>query len=56
MCVWWFLLILGYLDSEYDKCYCDGCSEKRGDEEAKLQGRPAEIYAIPRRWYKLGLK
>ncbi len=46
----------GYVDDKYDKCYCDGCSRSRGDLEVKPQGRPAQLYSMPRGWFKLGLK
>lgn len=50
-------LFLGYIDSQYNKCYCPSCSISRGDPKFRVQGDPSpKIYSIPHGWLKLGLK
>lgn len=43
-----------HLDPEGDHCFCDQCCVRRKDQDTYERG--GKIYAIPRGWYRIGLK
>ena len=50
------VLIEGYLNGEFNRCYCESCHKIRGDEPLGQCGDPPREYSTPFGWSKFGLR
>eukprot|EP00927_Polykrikos_kofoidii_P012796 TRINITY_DN15540_c0_g1_i6.p1 TRINITY_DN15540_c0_g1~~TRINITY_DN15540_c0_g1_i6.p1 ORF type:complete len:820 (+),score=84.40 TRINITY_DN15540_c0_g1_i6:141-2600(+) len=45
-----------YLDSQFDRCFCDDCFMVREEPDVYWRGQPSYPYVPPQGWCRLGLK
>ena len=50
------LVTEGYLNPEFNRCYCESCHKVRGDEPLGQCGDPPREYSLPFGWCKFGLR
>ena len=45
-----------FLSHDNNLCFCDECMTSRGDNAVYSRGQPPKSYALPRGWFRFGLK